>query len=100
MPMTVQMSTLETPPSGNAGEEIVDHPLSPTQEQVTEAIVSISNWIIYYYLISMDECIYNDFSLFSSTPNFHRAAIAYHRKSSIQMCGKMKLTSMHRMARG
>lgn len=40
MPLTVQMSTLETPPSGSIGDEIVDHPLSPTQEQVADAIVS------------------------------------------------------------
>lgn len=39
MPLTVQMSTLETPPSGTIIEEMVDHPLSPTQEQGTDAIV-------------------------------------------------------------
>lgn len=40
MPLTVQMSTLETPPSGTIGEaEVVDHPLSPTQEQMADAIV-------------------------------------------------------------
>lgn len=40
MPLTVQMSTLETPPPGTVGiEEMVDHPLSPTQEQVSDSIV-------------------------------------------------------------
>lgn len=40
MPSTVQMSSLETPPSGIQSEEIVDHPLSPSQDVATEAIVS------------------------------------------------------------
>lgn len=43
MPLTVQMSALETPPSGSSItsiEEMVDHPLSPTQEQASDAIVS------------------------------------------------------------
>lgn len=40
MPLTVQMNTLETPPSGIIAEEMVDHPLSPTQEQVSDSIVS------------------------------------------------------------
>lgn len=39
MPAMVQVTTLETPPSGIISEEIVDHPLSPTQEPVVEAIV-------------------------------------------------------------
>lgn len=39
MPLTVQLSTLETPPSGIITEELVDHPLSPTQEQVSDTIV-------------------------------------------------------------
>lgn len=42
MPTTVQMSTLETPPPGIQSEEIVDHPLSPSQEQATEAIVRLN----------------------------------------------------------
>lgn len=41
MPYTVQMTSLETPPSGIISEEVVDHPLSPVQEHATEAIVSI-----------------------------------------------------------
>lgn len=40
MPAMVQVTSLETPPSGIISEEIVDHPLSPTQEPVIEAIVS------------------------------------------------------------
>lgn len=40
MPLTVQLSTLETPPSGIVAEEMVDHPLSPTQEQMSDTIVS------------------------------------------------------------
>lgn len=43
MPTTVEMSSLETPPSGIAGEEVIDHPLSPQQEQAAEAIVSSAN---------------------------------------------------------
>lgn len=43
MPLTVQLSTLETPPSGISTEEMVDHPLSPTQEQVSDTIVSIDS---------------------------------------------------------
>lgn len=39
MPYAVQISTLETPPSGIISEEVVDHPLSPVQEHATEAIV-------------------------------------------------------------
>lgn len=40
MPLTVQMTTLETPPSGTvAADEMVDHPLSPTQEHVSDSIV-------------------------------------------------------------
>lgn len=40
MPLTVQMTTLETPPSGIVTiEEMVDHPLSPTQEQLSDTIV-------------------------------------------------------------
>lgn len=43
MPLTVQMSTLETPPPGTVAiEEMVDHPLSPTQEQVSDSIVRAS----------------------------------------------------------
>lgn len=43
MPLTVQMSTLETPPPGTVAiEEMVDHPLSPTQEQVSDSIVWVS----------------------------------------------------------
>lgn len=42
MPM-VQVSTLETPPSGSVTDEMVDHPLSPTQEQLADAIVSLSS---------------------------------------------------------
>lgn len=41
MPATVQMSSLETPPSGIIVEEVLDHPLSPTQELATEAIVRV-----------------------------------------------------------
>lgn len=40
MPLTVQMSILETPPSGIvATEEMVDHPLSPSQELQSDTIV-------------------------------------------------------------
>lgn len=42
MPLTVQTSTLESPPPGIVTEEMVDHPLSPTQEQVPDIIVRIS----------------------------------------------------------
>lgn len=43
MPLTVQMSTLETPPPGTVAiDEMVDHPLSPTQEQVSDSIVRAS----------------------------------------------------------
>lgn len=38
---TVQVSTLETPPSGSVADEMVDHPLSPTQDQLADAIVSL-----------------------------------------------------------
>lgn len=48
MPLTVQLSTLETPPSGIITEEMVDHPLSPSQEQVSDAIVCKK----IFYLIS------------------------------------------------
>lgn len=41
MPLTVQMTTLETPPPGTIAEEMVDHPLSPTQEQMSDTIVRI-----------------------------------------------------------
>lgn len=42
MPLTVQMSTLETPPPGTVPiEEMVEHPLSPTQEQVSDSIVRV-----------------------------------------------------------
>lgn len=41
MPLTVQMNTLETPPSGIVTEEnMVDHPLSPTQELMSDTIHS------------------------------------------------------------
>lgn len=39
MPLSVQTSTLETPPPGLATEELVDHPLSPTQEHMSDTIV-------------------------------------------------------------
>lgn len=40
MPLTVHMSTLETPPPGTVAiDEMVDHPLSPTQEQMSDTIV-------------------------------------------------------------
>lgn len=39
MPTTFQTS-IETPPPGMVNEEYVDHPLSPTQENAEEAIVS------------------------------------------------------------
>lgn len=48
MPLTVQMSTLETPPSGVASEEMVDHPLSPTQEQVSDTIVRIKMPLLHF----------------------------------------------------
>lgn len=41
MPLTVQLSTLETPPSGIVAEEMIDHPLSPTQEQMSDTIVRL-----------------------------------------------------------
>lgn len=38
--MPMQMTSYETPPSGLIGEELVDHPLSPSQEYAQEAIHS------------------------------------------------------------
>lgn len=49
MPSTVHATSIETPPPGSIGEEVVDHPLSPTQDYAQEAIVSsihLSNFII------------------------------------------------------
>lgn len=40
MPTTLQATSIETPPPGIFGEEVVDHPLSPSQDIAQEAIHS------------------------------------------------------------
>lgn len=51
MPSTVQATSIETPPPGLINEEVVDHPLSPNQEQGVEAIVSPNILKKKYFLL-------------------------------------------------
>lgn len=89
MPLTVQMNTLETPPPGTIAEEnMVDHPLSPTQEQLSDTIVghTINSCMLSYFeFISFLFFIPFEYSI----QNFHLVWIVYHHKHrlSIQMFG-------------
>lgn len=51
MPLTVHMSTLETPPPGTIAEETVDHPLSPTQDQASDTIVRIDLCADFFFFV-------------------------------------------------
>lgn len=75
MPATVQSSSIETPPPGMIGEEVVDHPLSPLQEQGVEAIVrSITCTMHIGYMCSL-------ISIVCSTQVSRRAAKVCHLRS-------------------
>lgn len=73
MPLTVQMSILETPPSGPSVEEMVDHPLSPTQEQASDIIVRISQTV-------QIDCVSKLIAFNFSIQNYLLVWIVYHRK--------------------
>lgn len=75
MPLNVQMTTLETPPSGNINEEMVDHPLSPTQEADNFTIVKSHNNLNFQsiFLHSIIRSIFVFF--FCSIQNFRQAVI-------------------------
>lgn len=79
-------------------EEYVDHPLSPTQENAEEAIVSAL--AVKCALPIRSEIIYGSICFIFRTRISRKAVKVWHRKWWTRMYGQMKQMLMRRMAYG